>query len=290
MPQIIYKASHKRSTMVDSQPNIGVFNPKPTGIPMQNTEVVSQVNSLGRRLRMVEESLSASRKKADLDEQNNLNSFRKNATELQAMSEEIRELRLQLKSFKEDMIKIIRELQGTAKKEDVTRIEKYVDLWEPSKFVTQNEVHKIVDFVVEQQQAKLRKVNAEFDQTNSIRPTPNHQSYVDEESPYHPPKEIPIINEPVEEEQEQNEKQPQASMAPQFPRFTKQMADFAKSLQEKHNSRLGIKSQSAQEESQESEEQTQPKDLSEDEPVSRQEILSQAPQPKKPKKKLHELF
>jgi hypothetical protein len=48
------------------------------------------------------------------------------------------------------IIMIIKELRMSAKKEEVDGLKKYVELWEPVKFVTQNQVEKIVEEKVEE--------------------------------------------------------------------------------------------------------------------------------------------
>jgi hypothetical protein len=263
--------------MAEQQPNIGLFSQKPPMIPQAAPETVNQINSLGRRLRMVEESLSSSRKKSDLDEQNNILSFRKMNTEMQAINEELREMRFQLKSFKEDMIKIIRELQGTAKKEDVTRIEKYVNLWEPSKFVTQNEVPKIVAFVIEQQKREEQRALKSQQQHSDSENYSSVSSQTPQFTPprYEEPKRAPIRfpfmkpSAPVSSPHTHEEESPQEQSPEDIPVINE-------AIQEEDDS----------------------DDLrqSEEPLTTRQEILAEPektqekPVIKKPKKKLHELF
>ena len=53
---------------------------------------------------------------------------------------------------------IIKELQSVARKEEVKVLEKYINLWNPIKFVTSNEVEQIVNDALERKQkrAKIR--------------------------------------------------------------------------------------------------------------------------------------
>ena len=50
----------------------------------------------------------------------------------------------------EKMKMIIKELKLCSKSEDLTVLKKYIDLWDPVRFVTQNEVEKIIEEKIEE--------------------------------------------------------------------------------------------------------------------------------------------
>jgi hypothetical protein len=134
-----------------------IFGNKPAA-PSINPDTISQVNSLGRRVRMMEEAVMNVRRKIEIQEEDALKANKSTSTNVQTLFGEIDDLKHQVKSFKDDMIKIIKELQSTAKKEDFAALQKYVELWQPIKFVTQQEVASIVDHVIDQRLSDKRIV------------------------------------------------------------------------------------------------------------------------------------
>jgi hypothetical protein len=93
-----------------------------------------------RRLRMLEESHANVRKKIELEQENNLNEIKKLHANSRDSFSEIDALKKEIRLLKEDLRKIIQELQQTAKQDKVLFLEKYLQLWEPVKFVTKREV------------------------------------------------------------------------------------------------------------------------------------------------------
>jgi hypothetical protein len=93
-----------------------------------------------RRLRMLEESHANVRKKIELEQENNLNELKKLHANSRDGFSEIDALKKEIRLLKEDLRKIILELQQTAKQDKVLFLEKYLQLWEPVKFVTKKEV------------------------------------------------------------------------------------------------------------------------------------------------------
>lgn len=108
------------------------------------TEMFNQVNNLSRRVRMVEERQSSIRTKAQIVEANMVDTDKKLMSEIKSTNEEIRTLKHELNDLRGDIKLIIKELQSCSKKEDVKVLEKYINIWEPVNFVTQDQVVNMV--------------------------------------------------------------------------------------------------------------------------------------------------
>ena len=106
--------------------------------------LMEQINTVSRRLRVLEERYSNLDKRLQVSDQNMLSSHRSINTELKATVAEVNELKKELSSIRETLKLVIQELKGCSKKEDVKVLEKYINLWEPVKFVTRNQVEDIV--------------------------------------------------------------------------------------------------------------------------------------------------
>lgn len=112
--------------------------------PKKEDHSSSQFAETSRRLRMVEESLSNLRKKVELDEENNLRDHKKKTTDLQTLYKEIDGLKDEQSKFKNEMLKMVKEFQTLAKKEDVQVLQKYIELWEPLKYATIPQVERMI--------------------------------------------------------------------------------------------------------------------------------------------------
>jgi|TARA_Y100000310_G_scaffold335371_1_gene417256 hypothetical protein len=100
---------------------------------------------LSRRVKVLEESINNLRRKILVNEQNDLNRNKKLLSEQKSTLEEINELKKEIENMKRIMKEFISELRTSAKKEEVDVLKKYVDLWDPIKFVTEEVVERIID-------------------------------------------------------------------------------------------------------------------------------------------------
>ena len=113
---------------------------------MELSEVVRDTSG---RIRVIEERYSNLRKILQVNEQNTLKISRDLKSEVKMLSDEVIEIKTLLSDMKEELKLVISELKVSAKKEDVTVLEKYINLWEPLNFVTQRDVDSIVRRAVE---------------------------------------------------------------------------------------------------------------------------------------------
>lgn len=105
----------------------------------------SEITMLGRRLRILEEQYTNTRRKMQVTDQNMLSYHKKSMTDVKALNLEINELRHLLDDMNNNILLIIKELKLCAKKEEVNVLQKYINMWEPVNFVTRNEIEKILE-------------------------------------------------------------------------------------------------------------------------------------------------
>ena len=105
--------------------------------------------SLGRRVRILEEKHISTRNKIELIEQNMLNRHKNISTEVKTIDSDIMEIKRDVSEIKDRLLMLIKEFQMTAKQEEVAVLKKYIDMWEPIRFVTRNEVRDIIKEVIE---------------------------------------------------------------------------------------------------------------------------------------------
>lgn len=109
-----------------------------------------EVNSLSRRVREIEERYTNIRKKVNVIDMNLLSQSKKNNTEIKVIYSELNDLKSILDDFDNKMLLIVKEIRQTAKGEDVRVLQRYIDMWEPIKFVTRREVERIVSDILDE--------------------------------------------------------------------------------------------------------------------------------------------
>ena len=113
--------------------------------PAQPDSALSEdIGNLGRRIRILEEGLTNIRRITQVIEQNMLEKNKAFSTDIRALTSDINEIKSEINEIKERIVDIVKELEEAAKRGDVKVLEKYINFWNPVKFVTQNEVEVIV--------------------------------------------------------------------------------------------------------------------------------------------------
>ena len=107
--------------------------------------VTSDINSLSRRLRLMEEGFSNLRRFMQVNEENIISKNKYYAVELKTITSDVTEIRKEIQELRDKFQLVVRELQTVARKDEVKVLEKYINLWNPVKFVTQNEIEQIIN-------------------------------------------------------------------------------------------------------------------------------------------------
>ena len=110
--------------------------------------LTEDMGSLGRRLRILEESITNIRRALQVTEQNMLGKHKMFTTEIRTLTSDIGEIKIDISEIKEKILGVVEELKEAAKRDEVKVLEKYINYWNPVKFVTQNEVEEIVGYGV----------------------------------------------------------------------------------------------------------------------------------------------
>ena len=120
--------------------------------PSDFSGVTTDINTLSRRLRLLEEGFTNLRRFFQVTEENVIAKNKHFSAEIKTITSDTNEIRKEIQELKDKLLLVIRELQTVARKEEVKVLEKYINLWNPIKFVTQNEVEQIINEVLEKKQ------------------------------------------------------------------------------------------------------------------------------------------
>ena len=122
--------------------------------------VTNDINSLSRRLKLLEEGFTNLRRFLQVTEENIISKNKHYSAEFKTFNSDIMELRKELQETRDKLVLVIKELQTVARREEVKVLEKYINLWNPIKFVSQNEIEGIIDDVLERRE-RTKKVPEE---------------------------------------------------------------------------------------------------------------------------------
>ncbi len=123
----------------------GMFGGKQPPAMPDISGMTEQVNMMAARVRIGEERYSELRKKLLVVEQNMLSNQKKFVTEIKSLQTEMNEFKRTIQAVEDKIITIIKELRLTARKEDIDVMKRYLDLWNPVKFITSQQVERIID-------------------------------------------------------------------------------------------------------------------------------------------------
>ena len=139
----------------DQQPNQhpGLFRKKSQMQPDFGS-LLEDMGNLGRRLRVLEESFTNLRGNLQVTEQNMLSKNKLFATDIRTLTSDIGDIKKEIAEIKEKILEVVIELREAAKRDELKVLEKYINFWNPVKFVTQNEVEGIVKDILKKEKEK----------------------------------------------------------------------------------------------------------------------------------------
>ena len=101
-------------------------------------------NELIGRLRINENRISLLRERLLVTDNNMISSHKELKSDVKELTQEVREIKKEVFQIRETLKDAIRELDMFAKKSDIKILEKYINLWDPLKLTTEQEVRKII--------------------------------------------------------------------------------------------------------------------------------------------------
>jgi signal transduction protein with GAF and PtsI domain len=87
--------------------------------------------------------------------QNMIEEYKKIIKEAKTHEDDIIELKKEIENLKEILKQILKEIDSFAKKENIKVLEKYINLWNHLKFVTEQEVEELIKKQLEQKKGDI---------------------------------------------------------------------------------------------------------------------------------------
>lgn len=130
----------------------GLFGQKSEGFSVPQ-DIIDSISTIARRLKLLEEHFTVLRRKSDVSERNLMSRAKAFSKEFKAVNSELSELRHSINKIEDRILLITKEFQLTAKKEEHEVLRKYVEMWAPIKFVTRNEVERIIEDILDDRES-----------------------------------------------------------------------------------------------------------------------------------------
>ena len=148
--------NNKMPQMQMPQQKPGLFH---KNVPQQPDfgAVQEDISNVSRRLRTLEEGFTNLRRALQVTDQNILGKNKVFSTEIRTIASDISDIKSDINSIKEKILEMVNDLEEVAKKEEVKVLEKYINFWNPVKFVTQNEVEAMVKDILKKEKDESTK-------------------------------------------------------------------------------------------------------------------------------------
>jgi len=115
------------------------------GVPGIDFELISKtVSELNRRVRAVEEQLTASRQRLDIMDDSVHDTIKTVSRDVEETKAQVSEINSALSEFRTTLQQLIKQLGVFARKSDVSALEKYVDLLDPSQYLSKKEIVNLI--------------------------------------------------------------------------------------------------------------------------------------------------
>lgn len=112
------------------------------------------LNDFAVKLRTLEDRFFDFQRRSTLNEENMIKSDRKTHNDVKDLFSELTDVKHVVNELNNKIELLIKEMDGFAKKRDVQVMGKYINLWDPTRFVSQNEIEELVENLVDE---KLKK-------------------------------------------------------------------------------------------------------------------------------------
>jgi len=108
-------------------------------------DVIGKIGILNDRMRLIEERSHQNRDKIRIVEENLVIKFKDLREDVKRLSLEVDSLRKSSNELTKTLQRVVKDLANTAKINDVNVIEKVLDFFDPTRFLTEKDVYKIIN-------------------------------------------------------------------------------------------------------------------------------------------------
>lgn len=108
-------------------------------------DIAAKVGILNDRVRLIEERTHQNREKIRVIDENIISKFKDMKDDVKRLSIEVDEMRRGMDDVVKSMQRMIKDLSNTAKLSDVSVIDKVLDLFDPTRYLTEKDVIRLIE-------------------------------------------------------------------------------------------------------------------------------------------------
>ena len=113
--------------------------------PISTQDPYAPMNELNTRVRILEGKYNLTRERMLLINQNMIDHYKDLNSEIKIIKDDIREIKETLEIIKDTSRSLVKEMAFFARKEQLKVLEKYINMWNPLNFITQEEVVELIE-------------------------------------------------------------------------------------------------------------------------------------------------
>lgn len=113
-------------------------------------DILERTTTIDRRLRILEGRYNDLNRKTQLTDKSLLNERKRFTQETRTIDSDILELKREVNEIKNKLGIVINELTSCVRKDDLEALKKYIDLWDPMKFITRDQAEKIIKEIIKE--------------------------------------------------------------------------------------------------------------------------------------------
>lgn len=110
-----------------------------------NQAVMKGISDLQRRLRVLEERYTTLRRKGQLIDENFLDTERELRAKVKKLDQEHTDVRRMIVDLDDKLDRFLEQVKKAAPREDVLVLKKYLDMWDPVKYLTRQEATRLLE-------------------------------------------------------------------------------------------------------------------------------------------------
>lgn len=113
-----------------------------------------QTSDFSNRLKLIENRISVLRNHLNIIDTSLIEKHKATISELRTVEGNVRNLRADVDEIKNLAERLIKRLEDFASKEEIKVLERYVELWQPLKYVTHSEIESLVKNILKEKEQK----------------------------------------------------------------------------------------------------------------------------------------
>ncbi|MBD3263207.1 hypothetical protein GF374_02405 [Candidatus Woesearchaeota archaeon] len=143
-----FRAKPKHLQLREKKPDVGAAIKR---------QISGQIAQVAARIKIVEERLETLRTHIELVDQTLIDKHKSTVSEINDLQDSVRKFKADIDELKDFSERLAKRMENLASKEEVKVIERYVDAWQPLKYIKANELKDAMIPILKELGVKFKK-------------------------------------------------------------------------------------------------------------------------------------